>query len=134
MAGAVMIFSSPKTNEGRRFLDDLLFDREAAAALPATTADTNTYAARANADPDARTTVISAIVVSASSDVTFARRVVVRILNHNPSLAAFPPAASILVTNHADVFDAVVGSNREVACKRRSRGSRREQCARADRK
>ena len=78
-------------------------------------AEADPYAARANADADARTAiVVSAVIVAAAFDVALARRVVVvGILNDDAALPTLPPAASAFVTDHADVFDAVVRHHRD---------------------
>jgi hypothetical protein len=96
------------------------FQSSAVAGLPARTGSkANSYATRPNADPDAWPVIIvPAIIVSAPFDVTFARRVVVRVLNDNAARTSIPPAASVLVTDHADVFDAVVWHNRHAICER----------------
>jgi hypothetical protein len=81
-------------------------ESSAVAGLPARTgSEANSYATRSNADPDARPAIIvPAIIISALFDVTFARRVVVRVLNDNAARTPIPPAASGLITDHADVF------------------------------
>src|SRR5512141_3338826 len=71
------------------------FSGQGIAALPARThAKANAYAARTNANSDARTViVVAAIVISAPFDVAFAGRVVVGITNDNAACTAFAPAA-----------------------------------------
>ena len=95
-------------------------ESSAVAGLPVRTgSEANSYASRSNADPDARPAIIvPAIIISALFDVTFARRVVVRVLNDNAARTPIPPAASGLVTDHADVFDSVVWHNRDAICER----------------
>jgi len=85
--------------------------------LPAR-ADSKAYAypARTNSDSDARTAVvISTVIIAAAFNVALAWRVAVRILDDHAASATFPPAASVFVTDHAYVFEAVVEGNREAA-------------------
>ncbi len=107
----------PPTQDRKKAVDfsTAFFLSSAVAGLPARTCSKpDAYAARTNADSDARPIiVVSPVIVSTPLDVAFARGVVVRISNDNATRTAFPPAASIFVTDHADVFDTVVRNNRK---------------------
>src|SRR3954451_4037669 len=95
----------------------LAFEVTTLRRLPARTcSESYAYATRANAYSDARAwivvaavivTAITAIVVSTAFHIP--RSVV--FLNNYPGRTSFSPAPSIIVTNHSDSFDAVVGNS-----------------------
>jgi hypothetical protein len=90
------------------------------------------YAAGTNTDPDARTAAaISTVRIAVAFNVALAWRVAVQILDDHAASATFPPAASVFVTDHAYVFEAVVGDNREAPGERSRRRGRYDQYASA---
>src|SRR6188768_2766815 len=105
------------------------------ASLPARAdAEPDAYAARTDADPDARAAVVVAIVIiSAPFDVAFARRIIVGILDDDAAIT-LPPASPGFVTDHADVFDAVVGHHSDAVRQRSRRRRGGEQRSGAERK
>ena len=103
----------PKRNKALDYSTALPSRSTTLGRLPARTcSESYAYATRANAYSDARAWIVVAAVITAivvSTAFHIPRSVV--FLNNYAGRTSFSPATSIIITNHSDSFDAVVGNS-----------------------